>query len=344
MKRRLLMLILTVARRLGLFYLARALTARELRILCYHGCALRDESVFNPGLFQTAETFGRRMRFLSDRGYPVIPLERALRALDDGDLPPNATVITIDDGWFGTYKHQYPVLRDYAFPATLYVSSYYVERQTQVFNVALRYAIWKSGKSRIDLRALGSEIDGALGSVGEVDGDRAYELINGYAGSLKGAAVRQSLLREICGALAVDCGALEAARMFGFMTLGEAREMTDAGIDLQLHTHRHRFPVDQSLEAARREIDCNRHSLASVARSSLTHFCYPSGIYSERTKSHLQALGVASATTTDPGFNRSSTPRLELRRFLDSESVSELEFEAEMSGFFELIRKTGYAI
>jgi hypothetical protein len=44
------------------------------------------------------------------------------------------------------------------------------------------------------------------------------------------------------------------------------------------------------------------------------------------------------------GFNRSTTPKLELRRFLDSEAISFLEFEAEMCGFFELIRKTGFTI
>ena len=89
----------------------------------------------------TAATFERRMRFLSDARYPVVPLGEALENLEQGTLRKNATVITIDDGWYGTFKLQYPVLRKHGFPATLYIASYYLENQTQVFNVALSYVL-----------------------------------------------------------------------------------------------------------------------------------------------------------------------------------------------------------
>jgi len=106
------------------------------------------------------------------------------------------------------------------------------------------------------------------------------------------------------------------------------------GIDFQLHTHRHRLPLDR--DATEREIRDNRAVLAPVARRDLAHFCYPSGEYDAR---HPPALGIASATTTRPGFNYRDAAPLELSRFLDSEDVSDLEFEAEMCGFFELIRR-----
>ena len=345
MKRKMLLLILKLAQRLGLFTLSRFLTARDIRILCYHGCALQDESAFSPGLFQTAETFERRMSFLSGKGYKVISLDEALHRLESKESRPDkATVITIDDGWYGSYKHQFPVLRKYAFPATIYISSYYLEKQTQVFNVALRYALWKTSKASIDLSDLGSGIDSATGEQGPVDKERAFELINGYADSLDGASDRQTLLREVFEALEVDYRPMEISRMFSFMTADEARQMAVSELDIQLHTHRHRFPIDMTFEDARFEIERNRQSLDHITRSPLLHFCYPSGYYSQRTKSYLPKLDIVSATTIKSGFNRKGASKLELKRFLDSERISDLEFEAEMSGFFELIRRTGFSV
>jgi hypothetical protein len=48
--------ILFIARQLGLFELARRATARELRILCYHGVGLDDEGPFRPVLFINGAT------------------------------------------------------------------------------------------------------------------------------------------------------------------------------------------------------------------------------------------------------------------------------------------------
>lgn len=344
LKRKFLFLILKLAKRLGLFAVSRFLTAKDLRILCYHGCALQDETILNPGLFPTAEIFKKRMQFLYDKGYPVISLEEALRLLDKGEMPDNATVITIDDGWYGSYKHQFPILQKYSFPATIYISTYYLEKQTQVFGVALRYVLQKCGKAKINISNLGSKIESAVGKRGEVDLQQASELIINYSESLDSASDRQVLLREVCESVGVDWRNCEEARMFCFMTAEEAQEMASNGIDIQLHTHRHRFPIDMSFDLARAEIELNRRGLDGIARSELKHFCYPSGVYSDRTISYLRKLGVVTATTTQHGFNRKGTPKMELKRYLDSEALSDLEFEAELSGFFEIIRKTGYSI
>ncbi len=76
----------------------------------------------------TGGTFARRMRFLAEHRYPVIGLSEALDRLAAGTLPRCATVITFDDGWYGTYRLQYPVLREHDFPATLYVATYYMQK------------------------------------------------------------------------------------------------------------------------------------------------------------------------------------------------------------------------
>ena len=52
----------------------------------------------------------------------------------------------------------------------------------------------------------------------------------------------------------------------------------------------------------------------------------------------MAALGVKSATTIEPGLNYPDTPRFALRRLVDGHPVSDIEFEAEMTGFMEIVR------
>ncbi|HZD40737.1 MAG TPA: hypothetical protein VE131_08460, partial [Terriglobales bacterium] len=84
--------ILHISKWMGLFGLSRLLTRQDLRILCFHGAALADESSFRPGLFTTAAKFEARLAYLVKRGYPVIPLDEALAGRHNGGLPTKATV------------------------------------------------------------------------------------------------------------------------------------------------------------------------------------------------------------------------------------------------------------
>ena len=56
MSRAIKVTVLHVCRWLGFFALARRLTRDRLRILCYHGFELQDESSFRPKLFMTRAT------------------------------------------------------------------------------------------------------------------------------------------------------------------------------------------------------------------------------------------------------------------------------------------------
>src|SRR5262249_20386051 len=120
------------------------------------------------------------------------------------------------------------------------------------------------------------------------------------------------------------------------MNGGEIEDLARAGVDIQLHTHRHRFPLETAKAA--QEIADNRAVLEGLVGKPLRHFCYPSGIWSEQQWPVLAANGIETATTCDPGLNYRSTPRLGLKRFCDAENISQIEFEAEVFGYTELLR------
>jgi len=62
------------------------------------------------------------MEYLKVNGYRVAPLGEVVEALEKGlEMPKKTVVITIDDGYKSVYEHALPVLREYGYPATLFL-------------------------------------------------------------------------------------------------------------------------------------------------------------------------------------------------------------------------------
>ena len=147
---------------------------------------------------------------------------------------------------------------------------------------------------------------------------------------------RHELAEALGRCLGVNYDQIRRRRILDLMRPEELRDLPGAGIDVQLHTHRHVLPEDRA--GVEREIAENRSFLVGLLGRPAEHFCYPGGHWSADQWPWLEAAGVASAVTCDPGLCDASTPRFALRRFLDGEDVSQIEFEAEVAGFLELLR------
>ena len=114
------------------------------------------------------------------------------------------------------------------------------------------------------------------------------------------------------------------------LTPAEVTELARAGIDVQLHTHRHRTPKDHALFI--REIEDNRQSIKTMTGKVAAHFCYPSGEYDRMFLPWLQESGIVSATTCEVGFASQNANRLLLPRVLDNPALSPIDFEGWLSG------------
>ena len=335
-------LFLSLVRALGGFALARRLTRKNLRILCYHGLALDDEASFQPKLFMRADTFRRRLQLLAGRGHPVLALDEALRRLDNGSLPDHAVVITFDDGWLGIGTLAVPALEQRGFPATIYVTTRDAVEAQPVFNVAVRYLLWKARARLLDFGRAGLDATGTFELDDPADRERALASLSARADATDGPG-RTAILRAVARALDIDWDALAARRLICLMTPDELAAIASRGIDLQLHTHDHRFGGCDRAFADRTLLE-NRQALAPLTGKPVVHFCYPSGEYSAAQLPWLEALGIESATTCKPGLVGPRTPRLELGRFRDGEHIAVVEFEAEISGFLELMRRARAAL
>jgi peptidoglycan/xylan/chitin deacetylase (PgdA/CDA1 family) len=69
------------------------------------------------------EQFRWQMRYLAEHGHQVLPLAELYRALNAGQtLPQRSVVLTFDDGFADNYIRAYPILREHAFPATIFLT------------------------------------------------------------------------------------------------------------------------------------------------------------------------------------------------------------------------------
>jgi hypothetical protein len=146
---------------------------------------------------------------------------------------------------------------------------------------------------------------------------------------------KHALLERLATEVGFDLQALRERRLMHLMTTDEAREVAAMGFDIQLHTHRHQVPPTEA--AIRREIDDNRQRIEAITGRPAHHLCYPSGVYYPALLPWLRALDIRSATTCVPNLATAAHDPLQLPRFVDHSGVSQVEFEAWVSGVASML-------
>jgi len=331
--------VLGASSRLGLLSNVRdsAWRQRRLLILCYHSISIDDEHEWSGAYSMSPAMLESRFRMLRDGGYNVLPLTEAVQRLYEGTLPPRSVVLTFDDGMFDFHARAWPLLQEFGFPATVYLTTYYSDYDQPIFGLLCSYLLWRA-RTRMpqpDVTPLfGTPMPWQLS-----DGPgraRAKRDILAHADREQMTAQERTAWAErLADLLGVDYEAIRAKRMLTVMTRDEAAEIAREGIDIELHTHRHRTPNDRALFL--REISDNRERIERIRDGVARHFCYPSGVYRPEFLPWLREAGVNTATTCDPGLASPRSDPLLLPRLVDTSFLSPLDVEGwmtGMSGFF----------
>jgi peptidoglycan/xylan/chitin deacetylase (PgdA/CDA1 family) len=340
MRRKLKLATLDWMRKAGVFdRVANSRWRRErLLILCYHGVSLEDEHLWRPALYIEQALLKRRLETLRDMQCSVLPLAEALTRLRLRDLPPRSVAITFDDGTYDFYKQAYPLLKQYGFPVTVYQTTYYTDHEFPVFNLMCSYLLWKRRAEKLlDASELGLS-ESIVESKGEPKDLRTEVARHRVVRALIDLAERENLnggqknelARRLAVILRVDYSEQLAKRTLQLMNQRELAEVATNGVDVQLHTHRHRTPEEEHL--FRQEIRDNRERIRALTGKEAAHFCYPGGIYRKQFVGWLQEEGIVSATTCDAALvTRDDNPYL-LPRVVDTSGRSQPEFESWLCG------------
>lgn len=313
--------------RLDEWVLASAWRRERLLILCYHGISLEDEHLWDSQLYMPRELLRARFQMLRDFRANVLGLNEALERLFAGTLPPRSIVLTFDDGNYDFYRIAAPTLKEFGLPATLYLTTYYSEYNRPVFDVAASYLLWKARGRRLSW----PEIFGPEFEITDSTRTFAWQAVLDSAKRDQLSALQKDgLLRELCVRTGIDYDAFCAKRLFHLMTPHEVAEIAAGGVDIQLHTHRHRTSVNRDLFL--REIDENRAKIEQSTLRGANHFCYPGGFHLPEFQEWLRARDIASATTCKPDLASRDMNRMLLPRVVDHTELTDAEFRAWFTG------------
>ena len=97
------------------FMSRKVLNSKSAAILMYHTVGNGPESL-------GVDMFRRQMKWLKDHNYNVVRLSQVVSSLKNGHIIASKTVVlTFDDGYADNYIEALPILREFGFPATIFI-------------------------------------------------------------------------------------------------------------------------------------------------------------------------------------------------------------------------------
>lgn len=293
-------------------------------ILEYHDVSGEAE---REGTVHT-QRFRRHLGFLSSR-YRICTVAEAAERLAaatraDHPLDQDLLALTFDDGYLDNYRSAWPVLREMETPATIYLTTGFLDGRPLWFDLGRRAfdalrrrdePLPPSTRARL-VEALGAEP--APGT--------EIERLKRVAPEMREAVV-DSLLE-------LDLDLRPGARP---MTWEQVREMAANGIEMGAHTVTH--PILSTLpdQVQDFEIRVSRRRIEEEIGIEPATFAMPNGAAEDWNESTLRLLERArflAACTTLRGSNRPGVPLHCLYR-LGVGSDSNTVLEARLSGWFD---------
>ena len=267
-------------------------------VLCYHRVVAYRTPSFEdlvPVVTATPEDFTAQMKFIESQ-YNVIALDDLNHAvMHDAPLPANPLLITFDDGYLDNYENAAPILKEFGFPAVIFLATSRMDQPTAPF--------WWDRLARLFRRT--NRTEATLPLLGYQEWASEAErnlLVNQFLPKLK-ALPRERLettLNELQTVLEVET--VEGAPLF--MNWQQVNEVIEQGISCQAHTVTHPIVARVSDEEAREEIAQSKAIIEQKTGQPVYAFAYPNGTLQDYRAIHLQHLqssGIRLAFTLTPG-------------------------------------------
>ncbi len=309
---------------------------RRLLILCYHGVSVRDEHQYNPELYVSPAHLRSRFELLRSMGATILPLGEALQRAVAGSLPDRAAVLTFDDGAANFATQALPLLREFGYPATVYVTTYYVTHQRPVWNIAARYLAWLARHQPLPAHeALAGLVDPRRLPQPFTRADLIRAFLDQWTPA--STAEKDEAVSGLARVLGVSDEPMRSARLCHLMTPEEVAALPAELVSVELHTHRHIQP--ESREGFFGEVRENQRLLADMTGRTPVHYCYPSGVVHPSFPGYLRELGIESATTCEPGLTEATTDLMLAPRLIDTMLTPGSTFRGWVSGTAALLAR-----
>jgi len=268
----------------------------------------------------SASRFRAHLRYLR-RYHRLVSLSEAVALLAQADgLHEDVVVITLDDGYAGTFEYAWPVLRDEGVPATVFLTTGFLDGTPLWFDVAAR-CVRAARRSGLD-----------AWSVARGYGTGASHAPRDLVAWMKRLPTERR--RALLGDLEARCPELPPARRP--LTWEQVKAMR-GDLEIGAHTVTHPILTSSNALEQREEIERSRMRIAECTGASPIFFAYPNGgagDFDETTVTCVRDAGFVAACTTVRGSNRSGCDRFTLRRLGVGEEPC-LLLAARLGGLFD---------
>jgi peptidoglycan/xylan/chitin deacetylase (PgdA/CDA1 family) len=279
-------------------------------ILTYHRVAQPASDAH--ALAVSPANFARHVQYLRKACHPL-SLSALADGLARGDIPERGVVVTFDDGYVDNLRNAAPVLESAGVPATVFVTSGYMEDGR---------AFWWDRLEELLLVEPRAPEQASLCIEGR---EQRWPLASPEQRRRSHAEIHAAL--RPLGTDVIEAALADLARQLGFeprvrddcrpMDAGELRSLVESGlIEVGAHTRTHPLLPSLPPEAQRDEIGGAREALErAVGRPVRTH-AHPFGAFDEHTVGILRDLGFEAACAGVADRVQAGCDRLRLPRHI----------------------------
>lgn len=277
-------------------------------VIMYH--AVADEGGLEPSILpdhreRAAEIFEAEMEYVSRVMRPIPLMELVERLTRRLPLPPNAVVVTFDDGYEDNYSIAFPILRKLKIPATIFLATGHIDSGLPFWWDELEARVERTTQPTLDVRGLGAPADWS--SALPLGAERKHTLrrVARWLRNLHPEEMKTRLARLTCR-LEGD-GPLSTPKL---LTWDRVREMHGHGIEFGAHTVTHPNLRLLDPSEAEDEIQSSIERIQDVTNSRVRSFAYPYGLaenFSHELKCAVARSHIEGVCTAVPGVPSSAT-------------------------------------
>jgi peptidoglycan/xylan/chitin deacetylase (PgdA/CDA1 family) len=293
-------------------------------VLMYH--RVSDDADY-LGMAVRPAVFARQLAVLRRRTRVVSMAALVARLGEGAPLDDDLSAVTFDDGYRDNLEVALPLLRAHDVPATVFVSTEFIDGTRRPAGERLRTACEALWRRRTQPDAWG----------GETDVDARIRALLAVPGSLDAVAqLRQALKslphdgEDVMRRLETVAGD-DGAGPRSMLDWDGVRSLARAGVEIGSHAMSHGILSRLSFEQSQHEIRASKTRLEAELGHGVAGFAFPNGRRGDFVPAHLTALrqaGYAYACTAETGTNLPGCDAYQLLRIgvgNDSEGLLDLK-------------------
>ena len=279
----------------------------DLVILMYHRVledAYASDEYTQPAIAVSVQTFERQMEYLA-KNYTVVPLTHAADMLRTGrPLPRKCAVITFDDGWRDNYVHAYPILRRLKLPATIFLTTDYIDSDLKFWFLQVGFLLTEgtlSAQELVDACVEAQLVEGTTSSIDRVHLEAVATHRDKFINYLKRFDSRgtEQIITQLVRRTGLTNDQWPDRKWT--LTWADIAEMDSSIIEYGSHGQSHQIMLTLTDDMISSELTVSRQILESRLKRPIVHFAYPNGDYNESIKRLVREAGYLSAVTAHAG-------------------------------------------